>query len=59
MSEALPKPRHRGSILMAAMVGIADALGWDQNEEIPEIHAETAGEPPDFNLTFGNLDPLT
>ncbi len=58
MAEPLPKQRHHGSILMAAMIGIADALGWDQSEEIPEIHAEAAGEPPTFDLTFGDLDPL-
>lgn len=58
MAELLPKQRHHGSIVMAAMIGIADALGWDQSEEIPEIHAETPGEPPLFDLTFGDLDPL-
>lgn len=58
MAELLPKQRHRGSIVMAAMIGIADALGWDQHEEIPEIHAEAPGEPPRFDLSFGDLDPL-
>ena len=58
MAEVLPKPRHGGSILMAAMIGIADALGWDQQEEIPAIVADAPGEPPDLDLTFGPLDPL-
>jgi hypothetical protein len=59
MAELLPKQRHRGSIVMAAMIGIADALGWDQCEEIPEIYADAEGEPPTFDLTFGDLDPLS
>ncbi len=43
---------------MAAMIGIADALGWDQVEEVPEIYADSSGEAPDLDLTFGDLDPL-
>ncbi len=58
MVEELPKKRHHNSIMMAAMIGIADALGWDQMEEIPEISADAPGEPPELDLTFGDLDPL-
>lgn len=52
-------PRHNGSILMAAMIGLADALGWDR--ERPDVeHAIEAGDPggPDFDLSFGDLPPL-
>ncbi|MFW2381650.1 MAG: hypothetical protein ACN4GZ_07830 [Acidimicrobiales bacterium] len=59
MAEVLPKPRHKGSIMMAAMIGIADALGWDQFEEVPEIHADAPADPPNLDLTFGDLDPLS
>jgi hypothetical protein len=58
MAELLPKRRHKGSIVMAAMIGIADALGWDQMEEVPEIYADSAGGTPDLDLSFGDLDPL-
>jgi hypothetical protein len=58
MAELLPKQRHKGSIVMAAMIGIADALGWDQVEEIPEIYAAGSSEAPDLDLRFGDLDPL-
>jgi len=44
---------------MAGMIGVANALGWDQADEVPEIHADASGEPPDLDLDFGTLDPLT
>ncbi len=45
--------------MMAAMIGVANALGFDQVEEIPEISADAnSGEPPGLDLTFGDLDPL-
>lgn len=43
---------------MAAMIGIADALGMDQHEDIPEIHADAPGEP-ELELDWGGLDPLS
>ena len=59
MADELPKKRHHGSIMMAAMIGVANALGFDQVEEIPEISADAnSGEPPGLDLTFGDLDPL-
>ncbi len=58
MIDELPKPRHHGSIMMAAMIGVANALGFDQVEEIPEISADASGEPPGLDLYFGDLDPL-
>lgn len=51
-------PRHHGSILMAAMIGIADALGMDQDREIPMIVTEASGEPPGLDVEWGDLDPL-
>ncbi len=46
------------SILIAAVVGLSNALGWDKapSEEIvvlaPDLHTG------DLNLTFGDLPPL-
>lgn len=58
MNDDLPRPpRHHGSVLMAAMIGIADALGMDQHEDIPEIHAESPADPG-LDLDWGGLDPL-
>lgn len=58
MSPGPRPPRHHGSVIMAAMIGIADALGLDQHEEIPEIHADAPGEAPRLDLEWGGLDPL-
>ncbi|MEZ5227126.1 MAG: hypothetical protein R2710_10745 [Acidimicrobiales bacterium] len=54
-----PRPggRANGSIVMAAMVGISEALGFDkQQEEVAEA-AASSGQPLD--LDFGDLPPLT
>lgn len=59
-AESLLAPRRtsaRGSILMAAMVGLAQALGW---ENIREQTVEVAKADIDagLNLEFGKLPPL-
>lgn len=51
------KPRHGGSILMAAMIGIAEALGFDP-EPTEVAQPANSGEGPQFDLTFGELPSL-
>ncbi|NNF53453.1 MAG: hypothetical protein HKN03_03320 [Acidimicrobiales bacterium] len=52
-------PRHKGSILMAAMLGLGQALGMDDvPSEVPEAVAQTPDGPPLIDLDFGDLDPL-
>ncbi len=52
-------PRHKGSVLMAAMLGLGQALGMDDvPPEVPEAVAETPAGPPMLDLDFGDLDPL-
>ncbi len=52
-----PGGRANGSIVMAAMVGISEALGFDkQQEQVAEASA-ASGEPLD--LDFGDLPPLS
>ncbi len=52
-------PRHKGSVLMAAMLGLGQALGMDQvPPEVPEAVAETPDGPPLLDLDYGDLDPL-
>lgn len=51
------KPRHGGSILMAAMLGLADGLGFDREQ--PEIvHPADATNGQGLDLHFGDLPPL-
>lgn len=54
------KPRHGGSILMAAMLGLADALGFDRDERDPTEMVQPAQprDRPDLDLDFGDLAPL-
>lgn len=42
---------------MAAMVGIAEALGFDP-EPTEIAQPSNPGSGPDFDLSFGNLPPL-
>jgi hypothetical protein len=50
-------PRHGGSILMAAMIGLAEALGWDpEPTEIAQPASPANGL--DLDLRFGSLPPL-
>ena len=51
------RPRHGGSILMAAMVGIAEALGLDP-EPTEIARPVSPGSGPEFDLRFGDLPPL-
>ncbi len=64
-TEELPPPvphgsRHNGSILMAAMLGLGQALGMDEEvkQEVPEAVMDDPHGPPRFDLDFGGLDPL-
>ncbi len=51
------KPRHGGSILMAAMLGLAEALGWDpEPSEVTQPAAPS--DEPGLDLNFGDLPPL-
>lgn len=50
-------PRHGGSILMAAMLGLADALGFDREQpEVVQVAEVSNG--PEIDLHFGDLPPL-
>lgn len=52
-------PRHKGSVLMAAMLGLGQALGMDEvPTEVPEAVADTPVGPPLLVLDYGDLDPL-
>ena len=51
------RPRHGGSIIMAAMLGLADVLGHDR--EPVEIHEVVPdGDRDSLQLDFGPLAPL-
>ena len=54
----LPPPRPNGSILMATMIGLANALGMERPDEPTEM--TQASEPLDdgLGLDFGVLRPL-
>lgn len=59
-AEFLLAPRRtstRGSILIAAMVGLAQALGWENIRE-QTVEVATAEIDGGINLHFGNLPPL-
>ncbi len=50
-------PRHGGSVLMAAMIGLAEALGMDpEPTEIAQPASPANG--PDLDMSFGDLPPL-
>ena len=51
------RPRHGGSVLMAAMLGLADAMGHDREPvEVVEVASDAQGE--DLELDFGALESL-
>ena len=53
-----PRPtKNRGSILMAAMLGLAQALGFENVREQTVQLADAAGNA-DLDLVFGDLPPL-
>lgn len=58
MAEPDSRPRHQGSILMAAMLGLADAMGHDREPvEIVEVVSNDRPEG-DLELSFGDLRSL-
>ncbi|MFT7597954.1 MAG: hypothetical protein ACI8TP_000874 [Acidimicrobiales bacterium] len=52
-----PKARHGGSVLMAAMLGLADAMGHDR-ERVDIVEAASDDHTGDLPLDFGDLRPL-
>ncbi len=51
------KPRHGGSFVMAAMLGLAEALGWDpEPSEVTQPAAPS--DDSGLDLDFGDLPPL-
>ncbi len=51
------RPRHGGSILMAAMLGLAEALGMDPEPTLVVQPANPSGDDG-FDLDYGGLPPL-
>ncbi|MEM9651611.1 MAG: hypothetical protein AAGA65_05915 [Actinomycetota bacterium] len=52
-------PRHGGSILMAAMIGLADAMGFESHRHQTEIMASVdRASGQELDLRFGDLPPL-
>lgn len=56
--EDKPRPRHGGSMLMAAMLGLADALGHETPDPGVEIVRPVDNDQDGLDLDFGDLDPL-
>ncbi len=54
----IPRPRPNGSILMAAMLGLANALGMEPKTERSEIVQPADPLDDDLDLDFGSLRPL-
>lgn len=54
----MPAPRPNGSILMAAMLGLANALGMEQKDEPSEMVQPADPLDDDLDLVFGSLRPL-
>ncbi len=54
-----PRPggRANGSIVMAAMVGISEALGFDKQQE--QVVEASAASGEGLDLDFGDLPPLS
>jgi len=55
----IPPPRPNGSIVMAAMLGLANALGMEPKREETEMSqpAQPLGDD-ELDLDFGSLRPL-
>lgn len=53
----LRRTSNRGSVLMAAMLGLAQALGWENNRE-QTVEIAEADIDIGLRLTFGELPPL-
>ncbi len=59
--QLLPRttPRHGGSILMAAMLGLAYALGFDRETAMTEmVQPADPANGQELDLSFGDLPPL-
>lgn len=54
----VPRPRPNGSVLMAAMLGLANALGMEPKNEPTEMVQPADGLDDDLDLAFGPLPPL-
>ncbi len=54
----VPRPRPNGSILMAAMLGLANALGMEPKTEPTEMVQPADPLDDDLDLDFGSLRPL-
>lgn len=55
----VPPPRPNGSILMAAMLGLANALGMEPKREATEMAQPARPRDDDeLDLQFGSLRPL-
>ena len=54
----VPRARPNGSILMAAMLGLANALGMEPSSEPSEMVTPADPLDDDLDLRFGSLDPL-
>ena len=55
---ARPRPRHGGSVLMAAMLGLAEALGMAPEPTEVVEQAEANDDDNSLDLRFGHLPPL-
>lgn len=53
-----PRPRPNGSVLMAAMLGLANALGMEPKDEPSEMVQAADPLDDDVDLDFGSLRPL-
>lgn len=59
--EPKPRPRRRsalGRILVAAIVGMSNALGWDKAPSEEIVSLAPGLSTGDLDLEFGDLDPL-
>lgn len=58
--EARPNPRTSSSVLMAAMLGLADAMGFERpRTELVTMAEAASGEGDDaLIIGFGPLEPL-
>ena len=58
--EAEPPPKRgvASSILMAAMLGLVDALGWERPKDEIVVVADTPSSGDGLRLDYGHLPPL-
>jgi predicted outer membrane lipoprotein len=53
-----PRPRPNGSVLMAAMIGLANALGMEHQERRTEAAQPAQPHEDDLKFNWGGLRPL-